>query len=209
MLQPGHILRSMGFSITIAHTKFYFPDPSDHPDFAFLPISDDLSHRDISSMDFISMFSSLNSSCKSPLLPSVTQIMEKQVHHDVLLCLIYDEFMYFAEAVAHELKLPSIILTTGSAANLLISPLHKIASTSTSSSAKEDRRCIEWLDKQTLNSVLYVSLGSIASVTNKDIREMAEDLANSRQPFLWVLRPGSILLEDFNEIVKDRGYIMN
>ncbi|GLU02285.1 hypothetical protein SLE2022_195390 [Rubroshorea leprosula] len=46
-------------------------------------------------------------------------------------------------------------------------------------------------------------------MTNKDIREMAEDLANSRQPFLWVLRPGSILPEDFNEIVRDRGYIMN
>ncbi|GLT66975.1 hypothetical protein SLA2020_393130 [Shorea laevis] len=298
MLQLANILRSMGFSITIAHTKFNFPDPSDHPDFAFLPISDDLSNRDISSMDFISMFSSLNSSCKSPLLRSVTQIMEKQVHDDELLCIIYDEFMYFAEAVAHELKLPSIILTTGSAASLLtyysvprlekegyipftddrsldlvpgnhplrfrdlpisyfpnldallqllasatdvrsataiicnsidclekdpleqlqqlcnvpifpIGPVHKTASTSTSSSTKEDRRCIEWLEKQTLNSVLYVSLGSIASMSNKDIKEMAEGLANSRQPFLWVLRPGSILPEDFNEIVKDRGYMVN
>ncbi|KAE8039155.1 hypothetical protein FH972_011593 [Carpinus fangiana] len=34
-------------------------------------------------------------------------------------CIIYDEFMYFSEAVANSLKLPSIILTTMSAATFL------------------------------------------------------------------------------------------
>lgn len=31
-------------------------------------------------------------------------------HHDEIACIIYDEYMYFAEAVAKHLKLPSIML---------------------------------------------------------------------------------------------------
>ncbi|WRX32045.1 hypothetical protein QQP08_026061 [Theobroma cacao] len=121
MLQLGNLLHAIGFSITVAHTRFNFPNPDNHPDFTFLPIQDTLFDRDASSMDVTDVISCLNISCKAPLKNSLTQIMEreKEDHSHKLPCIIYDGSMYFAEAVAHELELPSIMLRTTSAATFL------------------------------------------------------------------------------------------
>ncbi|KAL8213876.1 hypothetical protein R6Q57_003325 [Mikania cordata] len=73
-----------------------------------------------------------------------------------------------------------------------VGPLHKIIPTHSTSFHKEDTSCISWLDKQAPRSVVYVSLGSIANVAEKVSTEMAWGLANSNQPFLWVVRPGSV-----------------
>lgn len=97
-----------------------------------------------------------------------------------------------------------------------IGPLHKIASAASSSFLEEDTSCIEWLDKQSHKSVIYVSLGSVASIGEKELAEMAWGLANSKQPFLWVIRPGSIIGSDwtellpqgFREAIGERGFIV-
>ncbi|KAJ7980791.1 UDP-glycosyltransferase [Quillaja saponaria] len=106
-----------------------------------------------------------------------------------------------------------------------IGPLHKIAhqlesynSTSSSTSIlEEDHSCLEWLKNQMFESVIYVSLGSIACWDEKELTEMAWGLANSGQPFLWVIRPsGTVnfsdwiysLPEEFKEAVGDRGRIV-
>ncbi|XP_010477390.1 PREDICTED: UDP-glycosyltransferase 76E1 [Camelina sativa] len=96
-----------------------------------------------------------------------------------------------------------------------IGPLH-IAASAPSSLLEEDRSCIEWLNKQKLGSVIYISLGSLALMETKDVLEMAWGLSNSNQPFLWVIRPGSIpasewiesLPEEFSRLVSERGYIV-
>ncbi|KAF8022128.1 hypothetical protein BT93_G2312 [Corymbia citriodora subsp. variegata] len=74
-----------------------------------------------------------------------------------------------------------------------IGPSHRfhVASSSTSSLA-EDRSCISWLDKQPPKSVIYVSFGSLAAMSEAEILEIALGLADSEQPFLWVVRPGSV-----------------
>lgn len=99
-----------------------------------------------------------------------------------------------------------------------IGPLHKMAATTVSSSLiKEDRSCISWLDKQPHDSVIYVSsLGSIASIGEREVTEVAWGLANSKQPFLWVIRPGSVqgsdpsdlLPKGFQDAVGDKGCIV-
>ncbi|KAJ9172428.1 hypothetical protein P3X46_015669 [Hevea brasiliensis] len=97
-----------------------------------------------------------------------------------------------------------------------VGPMHKFAPACSSSLLKEDTSCIEWLDKQDPNSVLYISLGSMACTDEKELAEMAWGLANSKQPFLWVIRPGSIvgsewiesLPEGFMEAVGERGCIV-
>ncbi|KAL6200271.1 hypothetical protein ACLB2K_030053 [Fragaria x ananassa] len=90
-----------------------------------------------------------------------------------------------------------------------LGPLHKIVPTISSSLLKEDQRCIPWLDKQSHSSVIYISLGSAASMDDKDLVEMAWGLANSEQPFLWVIRTDSRALpEAFQEAVGDRGCIV-
>ncbi|XP_051121785.1 UDP-glycosyltransferase 76B1-like [Andrographis paniculata] len=73
-----------------------------------------------------------------------------------------------------------------------IGPFNKRFSAAETSMLKEDRSSIDWLDTQALESVLYVSFGSIAAMDKTTFLEVAWGLANSGQPFLWVIRPGSI-----------------
>ena len=99
-----------------------------------------------------------------------------------------------------------------------IGPLHMILSANISSSLIEvDRACLSWLDKQPQKSVIYVSsLGSIAALSEEELAEIAWGLANSKQPFLWVIRPGSVhgsdwielLPKGFQDVVGDKGCIV-
>jgi len=52
-----------------------------------------------------------------------------------------------------------------------IGPLHMVASAPTSL-LEENKSCIEWLNKQKVNSVIYISMGSIALM---EINEIMED----------------------------------
>ncbi|KAL6897253.1 hypothetical protein ACP4OV_006949 [Aristida adscensionis] len=111
------------------------------------------------------------------------------------------------ERIRHELDLP-VVLAAG--------PLHKLSSKSTGSSLlNEDYSCIDWLNMQPANSVLYVSFGSLASMDANEFVEVAWGLANSGQPFLWVVRPnlvqdhGSLDLPDgFEAAIHGRGKVI-
>jgi UDP:flavonoid glycosyltransferase YjiC (YdhE family) len=99
---------------------------------------------------------------------------------------------------------------------LAVGPLHKLSTRSTGSSLlREDRSCIEWLDTQPTGSVLYVSFGSLTSMDAAELLEVAWGLANSGQPFLWVVRRdlvrgshGSDLPEGFALAVEGRGKVI-
>lgn len=97
-----------------------------------------------------------------------------------------------------------------------IGPLHKMAPPLPTSLMEEDTICLSWLDKRTPNSVIYVSLGSIAVIDQKELLELAWGLARSHHPFLWVVRPSLLdgkdacasLPEDFKNVVRERGLIV-
>ncbi|XP_051124531.1 7-deoxyloganetin glucosyltransferase-like [Andrographis paniculata] len=78
---------------------------------------------------------------------------------------------------------------------------------------KEDSGCLEWLDSQAENSVVYVNFGSIAVMTADQLAEFAWGLANSGQSFLWVIRPDlvsgeqAILPRDFLVATEGRGML--
>ncbi|KAM0859617.1 hypothetical protein ACQ4PT_047076 [Festuca glaucescens] len=99
---------------------------------------------------------------------------------------------------------------------LAAGPLHKLSTRGTGSSLlQQDRSCIEWLDRQAAGSVLYVSFGSLASMDSGELSEVAWGLANSGQPFLWVVRPdlvrgsdGTGLPEGFDRAVDGRGKVI-
>ncbi|KAM7522139.1 hypothetical protein LguiA_012041 [Lonicera macranthoides] len=304
MLQLGTVLHSKGFSITIAHAKINGPDPSNHPDLEFQAFAKDLPELNPSG-DVIRFIADLNTGCKSPFEEWLGQKMEQKEPGNQVACIIYDTLMYFSEAVASEMKIPSIVLRTSCPSYLLayhaisrlkeegffplqdsmllepvpglhplrfkdlpfsnltmealrqllaitsnmrnssaiiwntndylehsslsklrqehyqmpffpVGPLHIVAPPSSTSLLKDDNSCIEWLDKQAPNSVIYVSLGSIATIDEKELAETAWGLANSDQPFLWTFRPGSVrgsewvelLPESFREKVGERCKIV-
>ncbi|XVF46600.1 hypothetical protein PTKIN_Ptkin03bG0040300 [Pterospermum kingtungense] len=306
MLQLGSILHSKGFSITVVHTEFNSPSPSNHPEFRFVSLPDSLSEEVISSGNLVVLISLLNVNCQAPFKDCLVKMVDQlDKENEDIACIIYDEYMYFSEAAAKHVKLPSMVLRTicasayiprsairqlktdgtltlkgssseelvpglhplrfkdlpvskfGTQENFLqlmsnvcktrtssaviwntvdaleqssletirkqcqvrifpIGPLHKVAPPSSSSLIEEETGCITWLDKQTQNSVLYVSIGSVATMDKNELVEMAWGLANSKQPFLWVIRPGSVddlewnnlLREGFMEAVERNGYIV-
>ncbi|GKV01272.1 hypothetical protein SLEP1_g13837 [Rubroshorea leprosula] len=75
--------------------------------------------------------------------------------------------------------------------------------------------CTQWLDAKPHGSVLYVSFGSYAHVTKRDLVEMANGILLSKVNFLWVIRPDVVSSDDvdplpagFKEEVSDRGMII-
>ncbi|KAJ9175811.1 hypothetical protein P3X46_014325 [Hevea brasiliensis] len=84
-----------------------------------------------------------------------------------------------------------------------IGPFYKYFSGTSSSSLTEDQSCISWLDKKAPNSVIYVSFGSIAEINEAEFLEIAWGLANSNQPFLWVVRPRLVRGSEWIEPLPD------
>ncbi|CAJ1831210.1 unnamed protein product [Sphenostylis stenocarpa] len=53
---------------------------------------------------------------------------------------------------------------------------------------EEDTSCLEWLDQQLPQSVVYVSFGSMAVIGPNQFKELALGIDLLDKPFLWVVR---------------------
>ncbi|KAJ4964542.1 hypothetical protein NE237_016391 [Protea cynaroides] len=79
---------------------------------------------------------------------------------------------------------------------------------------KPDDRCIEWLDRMPVSSVVYVSFGSLVVLSTKQMENIALALKNSGRQFLWVIKlpenaePVS-LPTGFLEETEDRGLVVS
>ncbi|KAH7847925.1 hypothetical protein Vadar_031707 [Vaccinium darrowii] len=79
---------------------------------------------------------------------------------------------------------------------------------------KEDLGCLDWLDKKEPKSVIYVNFGSVARMTAQELLEFGWGLANSKQNFLWAIRPDLVLGEsavfppEFEAEIKGRGLLL-
>ncbi|RDY06887.1 UDP-glycosyltransferase 76F1, partial [Mucuna pruriens] len=311
MLELAHILHSKGFSITIIHTSFNSPNPSNYPNFNFSCIQDGLSETESSTKDLLNFITALNVKCAAPFQVCLRKLLY-DVSQEPVACLISDAMCYFTQAVANNISLPRIVFRTAGvssflafaafpflrlkgyipiqATNLLassnvllifgmwhleckleeavaelaplrvkdlpiikteegekyyellsmlvketkcslgviwnsfeelessalatlrqefsipmfpIGPFHKYFPSSSSSCCSslisQDQSCISWLDKHTPKSVLYVSFGSVAVITEIEFLEIAQALANSNHPFLWVVRPRLIIGSEWME----------
>ncbi|KAH7423296.1 hypothetical protein KP509_12G048200 [Ceratopteris richardii] len=79
----------------------------------------------------------------------------------------------------------------------------------------EKTDCIEWLNQQGKQSVLYISFGSIFVPSPEELQTLAEGIKRSQKPFVWVLRPSSatqtlaeILPNGFLEDTREQGLII-
>ncbi|KAG2262686.1 hypothetical protein Bca4012_046902 [Brassica carinata] len=109
-------------------------------------------------------------------------------------------FMSCEELEKHSLTLSNEIFKVPVFA---IGPFHSYFSASSSSLFRQDETCIHWLDNQEDRSVIYVSLGSVVNITESEFLEIAWGLSNSKQPFLWVVRPGLVLGAQWIELLTE------
>ncbi|WJX65693.1 7-deoxyloganetin glucosyltransferase [Trifolium repens] len=107
---------------------------------------------------------------------------------------------------------PSIYAIGPLCSLLYQSPQNHLASLSTNL-WKEDIACLDWLESKEPGSVVYVNFGSITVMSPEKLLEFAWGLANSKKPFLWIIRPdlvigGSVVLSsEFVTEISDRGLI--
>lgn len=125
MLQLASILHSNEFSIIVAHTDINSPDPSNHPGFVFrqlpsnLPTTSDTSGPG----NLPNVILGLNKNLKAPLEDLLVKLLsDKEEQYGRIVCLIRDSVLYFAESVAANLNLPSLVLRTYLAA--AVQPYH-------------------------------------------------------------------------------------
>ncbi|XP_075494005.1 7-deoxyloganetin glucosyltransferase-like [Primulina tabacum] len=104
-----------------------------------------------------------------------------------------------------------------------IGPLHLMMNhihderlnTMSSSLWKEDLNGIKWLDSKEPESVVYINFGSTTVMTAEQLSEFAWGLANSKKPFLWVIRPDiiagdtAILPPEFTTETEDRSLVIS
>ncbi|KAL3825881.1 hypothetical protein ACJIZ3_021910 [Penstemon smallii] len=75
--------------------------------------------------------------------------------------------------------------------------------------------CTKWLESKPLNSVLYVSFGSLAQTNKHVIQEIAHGLVLSEVNFIWVVRENIVksdgintLPDGFKDEIGDKGLII-
>ncbi|KAG6600314.1 UDP-glucose flavonoid 3-O-glucosyltransferase 7, partial [Cucurbita argyrosperma subsp. sororia] len=77
----------------------------------------------------------------------------------------------------------------------------------------DEHDCLKWLDSKNPNSVLYVSFGSLASLTNSQLLEIAKGLEATGQSFIWVVKKeihdqAEWLPEGFEKRIEGKGLII-
>ena len=78
----------------------------------------------------------------------------------------------------------------------------------------EDSTCLNWLDQQPANSVIYVAFGSFTIFEHTQLQELALGLELSNKPFLWVVRSdinngrNHAFLKEFEDRVSPLGKVV-
>lgn len=122
MIELAGIFHHRGFSVTILHTSYNFPDPSRHPHFTFRTIShnkegeeDPLSQSETSSMDLIVLVRRLKQRYAEPFRKSVAAEVGGG---ETVCCLVSDAIWgKNTEVVAEEIGVRRVVLRTGGASS--------------------------------------------------------------------------------------------
>ncbi|CAA2988006.1 UDP-glycosyltransferase 83A1-like [Olea europaea subsp. europaea] len=80
----------------------------------------------------------------------------------------------------------------------------------------QDATCLEWLDQQPSQSVIYVAFGSFTVFNETQFQELALGLELTNRPFLWVVRQDIITVQStlpdmpkgFEDRVRHRGLMV-
>ncbi|XVF17830.1 hypothetical protein REPUB_Repub10bG0158400 [Reevesia pubescens] len=70
-------------------------------------------------------------------------------------------------------------------------PIFPIGPINSQGSSPQKNELFDWLDKQPVDSVLYISFGSMGGLSVEQMTELAWGLELSQQRFIWVVRPAT------------------
>ncbi|KAD4982864.1 hypothetical protein E3N88_19535 [Mikania micrantha] len=70
----------------------------------------------------------------------------------------------------------------------VVGPVNRVQIASNVTDSMNRHRCLQWLDNQPKNSVIYVSFGTTTTFSDDQINELALGLERSGQRFIWVVR---------------------
>ncbi|KAK1417528.1 hypothetical protein QVD17_26657 [Tagetes erecta] len=120
----------------------------------------------------------------------------------------------FEELESDLIKYMSQICPIRAVGPLFKNPLLETSSNISGDLIKADD-CLEWLDSKPPSSVVYISFGSVVSLSQEQVTEMAYGVLNSGVSFLWVIRTGETstgvsgkLPDGFLEEAGDRGMVV-
>ncbi|KAI4364938.1 hypothetical protein MLD38_020969 [Melastoma candidum] len=152
--------------------------------------------------------------------PALQTIITQTIQTPRAQALVFNTFEKLdASVLAHVQKHCHKIYTVGPLHKHLESRLTRISSergqVPFNSFWHVDRSCLDWLDKQPPRSVIYVSFGSVTMMTREQLMEFWHGLANSRERFLWVIRPESVAgyeqgsePVELKRAIEERGYMV-
>ncbi|KAL1551981.1 UDP-glycosyltransferase 83A1-like [Salvia divinorum] len=86
----------------------------------------------------------------------------------------------------------------------LLDSINPVSSLRSANFYSEDSSCLSWLDSKPDGSVVYISFGSFAVLSQQQLDELALGLELSGRPFLWVVRPD---LANGSRVVYPDGFL--
>ena len=147
------------------------------------------------SHDLDSFFPNFFREFQNPLLPACECILYNSFHAlegDILDAMAGDMNSHIYAVGPLIFDSTVISTSTSSSYNVVEDEDISLAGGGSSSFWEEDLIPLAWLDHQTPNSVVFVSFGSLVTVSMQQMQEFASGLEQSGHAFLWMIRPDII-----------------
>ncbi|KAE9590342.1 putative UDP-glucuronosyl/UDP-glucosyltransferase, UDP-glycosyltransferase family [Lupinus albus] len=192
ILQFSKLLQHEGVKVTLVSTLFYSKSLNKVPsNISFETISDGFDKGGVDEAENYETYFDSFRKVGSETLSNLIEKLDKQGQFnnieqaDWILCNTFYELD--KEIADWSIKTWPTFRTVGpNIPSMFLDKQHKNEDYCVSQFESED--CIEWLNGKPNGSVVYVSFGSIASIDEDQMKEIAYGLRDSGNYFLWVVR---------------------
>ncbi|KAL6897394.1 hypothetical protein ACP4OV_007090 [Aristida adscensionis] len=119
MLQLAGVLHARGLAVTVLHTRFNAPDPARHPEFAFVPVADDVPADVAASGDVVAIIDAMNAAMEANECAAVRDALAPVLAEEGqprAACVVIDANLLAVPRAAAAFGLPTLVLRTSSAA---------------------------------------------------------------------------------------------
>ena len=109
MFHLAGLLHARGFAVTVFHTDSNAPDPSSHPEYDFVAVSDGMAAAKQEAVKVIEHVLALNRSCEEPFRERLAALLAAPGARDDVACLVADLFLLTLMNVARQQDRKSVV----------------------------------------------------------------------------------------------------